>query len=861
MAVRRISRHSRRSPWRVVAYVVLGIVAILVIGVVAAVQLIDPNAYKPEIEAAVQRATGRALTLSGPIRIVSYTTPTIEVSGVAFANMKGATRPEMLTVRSIVADVGLGALLQGRVAITRLVLDQPDVLLETNRQGQGNWQLAPAKAAAPAKPGKAAAGQPFSIQTLHVIGAKVTWHDGRTGRTTTLSMPHVSLTAGSLASLVQVDAEVTAASHVMQLTGTIGPLERLFGAVPGARPWPIDLRATTHGARVTVSGTIAHPRSLGGYALRVRADVLNMTDLQALSPVPLPSLRDLTLNTTVADQGGLVPAVQSLSLRLGRSDLSPLLPGVSVSEANIDAPAPDKPIQVAIQGSLAGAPLSVAANLGPPATLTGAMTGKTIPFPINVDIEAAGAKLTAKGEIADPAHLRGTSVALAGRIPDLSALSPFAFTRLPALRDVAFAARLQDAGAAGTARAIAVHALSLSMPQLAIGGDLTVAPGAVPAVSGSLDMSRLQLDKLMAILSAPAPGQMRPAPPPPSPGPVRIFPTTPFALAPLHMANLDLQLRGGNLSTGGGTVTAFATHATLKGGDLSLANGSATLPGGNVTFTLGLDARTATPKVALKLTGPALATGKLLGFLGIAPLVNGTAQVHVDVAGSGVSPHAVASTLGGTVGLAMAGGTFDSRMLGPTLNTTLHLAAGQLAGNATPLRCLAVRLDIANGVAKAAPLLIDSPAFAIAGGGNVMLGSETLALLLRPDVRLTGGGVGVPVSVTGPILAPKVSPDGGAAIAGLASMATAPIGDVKGIAGAVGQALFGASPTADPCPAALAQARFGLPGAAAPPLQGGALPSALPIPVPGVVPGAGTGIKGVTNGLGGAGKLLQKLLP
>lgn len=849
MPVRRISRRSRRSPLRVIAYVVLGLVVVLVLAVFAAVWLVDPNAYKPQIVAAVQRATGRALTLSGPIEIVSYTRPTIAISDVAFANMPGGTRPQMLTVGSIEADIGWRALLRGHVIIARLVLDHPDLLLETDKQGHGNWEITPPKPAAPAAQATVGAAKPaaspvFSVQTVHVKDARITWHDGVTGRTTTLSMPRVSLTAGSLTSSVLVTAEIAADQHEMQLTGDIGPLQRLFGpAAPGAKPWPVNLHASTQGAQLALSGSIADPRTLSGYALRLQADVIDMADLAPLSPVPLPALHDLSLNVTVADHGGLVPAIKSVALRLGRSQLDPLLPGVTISEANIKSPAPDQPIRVAIQGALRGAPLSVTANIGAPAALTGAIAGKKAPFPIDIDLEAANAKITAKGAIADPAHLRGTDVAISANIPDLSALSPLVLQKLPPLRNVAFAAHLQDAGGAD---AVAVHGLSLSLPEMALGGELVVMPGAHPTVTGSLAMPRLDLDKLTAILSAPTPGRAAPAPPPPQVGTPRIFSATPFPLAPLRLADLDLALQGTNIVTSGGTIASFSTKATLKDGNLTLAQGAADLPGGRVSFTLGLDARTAAPKVALKLTGPSIATAKMLGFLGIAPLVDGTAQLHVDVAGAGASPHAIAGTLGGTVGLAMAGGTFDSRMLGPTLNTTLRLTSGRVGGTATPLRCLAVRLDIARGVAKVAPLVIDSPGFDVAGGGSVLLGNETLALLLRPNLRVVGAGLGVPVSVTGPILSPSASPDGGAAVAGLASLANTPIGDVKGIAGAVGKALFGADPSSDPCPAALAQARFGLAGAAAPPLKGG------------VVPGV---VNGVNKGLGGAGKLLQKLVP
>jgi AsmA protein len=855
MPVRRLSRRPRRSPLRVITYFALGFIAVVALVVVAAFELINPNAYKPQIEAAAERATGRALTLSGPITIVSYTRPTIAISDVAFANMQGGSKPQMLTVRSIEADIGWRALLQGRVTIPRLVLDRPELLLETDKQGHGNWEIAaPGKAAPAAAAGPQAGSQvgpgarpAFSIQTLHVKDAQVTWHDGRTGRVTVLSIPRLSLTAASLASPVTVTADITAQTHSMQLTGQIGPLERLFGATAtDDKAWPVDLHATTQGAQLALSGTVGDPRSFSGYALRVQADVIDMADLAPLSPVPLPALRDLSLSATVADHGGLVPAIEAVALRLGRSELDPILPGVSISEANISSPAPDQPIHVAIQGALRGAPLSIIADLGAPAALTGAISGKPTPFPVDIDLEAASARLTAKGAIADPAHLRGTDVAITAAIPDLSALSPLALRPLPPLRNVAFAAHLQDSGEAGGTGTVAVHGLSLSLPEMALGGELAVTPGAVPRITGTLAMPRLDLDKLTAILSAPVPGQLPPPPAPPTQGLAHIFSATPFPVAPLHLADLDLKLQGTNVVTGGGTIGSFAMHATAQGGDLELADGAADLPGGHVTFTLGVDARTATPKVALKLTGPALATAKLLAFLGIAPLMDGTAQLHVDVAGSGVSPHAVAGDLGGTVGLAMAGGSFDGRMLGPTLDSTLHVAAGQFGGDNTELRCLAVRLDIAHGVAKVEPLLIDSPGFVVSGGGSAVLGDETIALLLRPDLRVAGAGLGVPVSVTGPILAPRASPDGGAAVANLASLATSPIGDVKGIAGAVGQTLFGGNTGADPCPAALSQARFGLPGAAAPALGGG------------IVPGV---VKDVGKGLGGAGTLLKKLIP
>ncbi|MEA2775882.1 MAG: AsmA protein, partial [Acetobacteraceae bacterium] len=74
-----------RANWWLRAIATLGVlfVAAAGIGVVA----LDPNDYKPQIIAAVQSATGRALTLNGPVRLSRSLWPTIEVSDVALANL------------------------------------------------------------------------------------------------------------------------------------------------------------------------------------------------------------------------------------------------------------------------------------------------------------------------------------------------------------------------------------------------------------------------------------------------------------------------------------------------------------------------------------------------------------------------------------------------------------------------------------------------------------------------------------------------------------------------------------------------------------------------------------------------------
>ncbi|HEY1410999.1 MAG TPA: hypothetical protein VGF36_02600, partial [Rhodopila sp.] len=99
----------------------------------------------------------------------------------------------------------------------------------------------------------------------------------------------------------------------------------------------------------------------------------------------------------------------------------------------------------------------------------------------------------------------------------------------------------------------------------------------------------------------------------------------------------------------------------------------------------------------------------------------------------------------------------------------------------------------------------------MSGGGTVNLGNETLAMTLRPQARIAGTGVVIPLTVSGPIRDPAVKMNElHTAEANAGTVAGAVIGGATGL-GIVG-GLLGADKllgggSGDVCPAALAAAR------------------------------------------------------
>ena len=90
------------------------------------------------------------------------------------------------------------------------------------------------------------------------------------------------------------------------------------------------------------------------------------------------------------------------------------------------------------------------------------------------------------------------------------------------------------------------------------------------------------------------------------------------------------------------------------------------------------------------LHAPGLALKTVLAAAHEPAFASGNLEVYADLRGVGETPHALAASLDGTMGLAMAGGTIDNRLLGSLLGKVMDtLNALDLVGKGgtSELRC------------------------------------------------------------------------------------------------------------------------------------------------------------------------------
>jgi len=814
----------------------LGVIGVIpLLAVFALYMAFDPNDYKSEIVEQVRKATGRELTLGGPIRLKLALRPTVDVSDVSFANMDGGSAPRMLQVARVEATLGLFALLQKRVEIDRLTLEQPEILLESDAQGRANWKFAPqappGTAGTPPPAPRPPGGFAVEIREVRIAAGKLTWR-APGAAPVVLPLTKLDLDAEQPTAPMSIQFHTAWNGVDVGVNGQVGSFAGLQGA--SQAPWPFRLVVTAAGAKLNLTGALAHPTQHKGYHVKLEGAAPELAALRKLGggTVALPALRDVSFSAEVVDRASGAPEISDVSLRAGGGDLDALVPGLRLGKAELVAPNLAEGLKLDAQGTMGALPVVLGASVGTPLALLGppfAVAGKPLPLPVDVNLTAGGAAFSARGNIADPAKQAGMDLAIVANVPDLRALAPgLGPDIVPALRDVKFQARLQT-GPQGPVGGISLREMALAHKDIDVSGEVAFRPGPRPGVQANLAARRINVDALRS-LAGTQPAAPRPRTPEQR-GERRVIPDTQLPFAAINLANVDVQLRAEEMILDGAATRNLALRLVTQNGQLKLDPFSAELPAGRVTASLSVDNSRAPPPVALVLRSPGLSLKRVYNEIGREGDASGAVEVDLDIRGTGATPRAIAAGATGYLGLAVVGGTVDNRILNLGLFGDLVRGAnlGDLLGRGgtSNLRCFAARLEAQGGNAEVKTLLLDSSTMLVEGSGRMNLADESLALRMRVQARLQGLGVVLPVRVGGTLGSPRVFPDPAGLLGAAGQTAGGTAGTAADIVGGGANAVTGAlglgnavPALPDNCAAQLAIARGGRQGAVPAVVQG-----------------------------------------
>lgn len=292
----------RLSTFVKLAVVGAGIVAVAMI---SASKSIDFERYKGYLAHLVEVETGRKLTFGGPVRLRLGLVPSLIAENVTLSNVAGASRPEMIKVERVEAEVALPALLRKEILIQRLIVSSPDILLE-----KGNWRLVDS-----GRDGGAGTPTRFNLRELKIKNARVTWIDGDKRQSVALHKLVVVPEQGAGSGL-GVNVVGDTLGKTFEFTGKVGNL----GAALAGKPWPLTLKGAMPGTIVSVDGAIGSLADLAGLDLKLGLQSDDMADvLRLVSGHGNGPLGPMRLSARLSDPGGVL-GLSEVDFSAGRRD-------------------------------------------------------------------------------------------------------------------------------------------------------------------------------------------------------------------------------------------------------------------------------------------------------------------------------------------------------------------------------------------------------------------------------------------------------------------------------------------------------------------------------------------------------------
>jgi len=353
---------------KVIRYAIYAVIALLLLAVAAvaiAVAVINPNDYKPQIEAAVEKQTNLDLMLEGDIGW-SFIPLGLELNEVE-ANLDGE---RFVALEQLIAQIDFWSLIAMSPQVNTFLLSGLDAHLEVNEQGEGNWTRIMREQTATAEAGTAAAEQQpaqetaepepksasgealnFNVENVEISNASVHYNDLSTGQSVTLEDFTVTASDITLGSEFPLDIRFRVETSQPQFA-VDGSIKARIQANQELNEFAVSgLNAVFDMSGEPFGGESVTAELAGSLAANLENETASLSDFSA-------SLANLSLNTNLNVKGfGDKPALEG-RIEISEFSLKELLN--NLGQPAIETTDPEVLKAIALSTNLGGEPGVVA---------------------------------------------------------------------------------------------------------------------------------------------------------------------------------------------------------------------------------------------------------------------------------------------------------------------------------------------------------------------------------------------------------------------------------------------------------------------------------------------------------------------
>lgn len=294
---------------KIVGYTVAAIFGLLVI-VFISLQFVSGEQYKKWISAATESVTGRSLSIDGDLEVAIGTKIGLSADDVSFANAVWGSRDAMVTLDRLFVEIRLLPLFTGVLDFI-VEIDAPDILLETDDNGTGNWVFeassadpSPSETADPNAPDDSGSFslpvKPY-VRNAEITGLAFVYTDRTQAQSIEAALEHLRIfvEGGDIPLIIKGSYR----DAPIDLSGSLGSIEDWHAN----RQTNVSLSGNVNQANVSIEGTAGPVLPDPDARLNVEVSAATVSTFDAFAGIELPPLEDLDVSfSLIVEKGGLM---------------------------------------------------------------------------------------------------------------------------------------------------------------------------------------------------------------------------------------------------------------------------------------------------------------------------------------------------------------------------------------------------------------------------------------------------------------------------------------------------------------------------------------------------------------------------
>jgi hypothetical protein len=498
------------------------------------------------------------------------------------------------------------------------------------------------------------------------------------------------------------------------------------------------LQGAAEEIKFALNGKLASSLDGKGLAVEFWVKSPDTQPIAKLAGTELPLIGPIDVKGTASEAGGLY----QLDLSGAADEIKVELDGQVAQSLDLESMNAEIKVQAPDLQSFAKLVGTELPSLAP-VKVAGKLADNGAVYQVSLSGEAGKIKFDAEGRIAESLDGSGIDLNIAMQAPDLKMLGELVAADLPAVGPIDVKARLNDIKGGHK-----ISNLRAKIGTSDLNGDVELAHQDKPLrIVAQLNSERLDLTPF----ETPEQSREEPVEAQATEEQVqvsdnKVFSPDPIPLDRLKGLDIDISYKAKRIQSAARELTNLELLLKAKEERLDITLPQAQIAKGTIKADAALDATGASPRVHFNLDAKQIELGQLKQFKGI--ISGGQTSVAINLSGAGKSVREIMAGLNGKIIVDVGEGELSNesiKLIGADLLIQLLQAINPFApgSDTAPLECIAVRFDIADGIAnthKGIALVTDS--MFIVGNGMIDLKTERVDIHIR-----TSGRKGVDIGV------------------------------------------------------------------------------------------------------------------